>query len=74
MLVGLIESDQHVQRAKRTGVALDDYIKNAAKNIPLGRMGKPEEFASLATLLVSDNCGFVSGTAINVDGASSPVW
>ncbi len=74
MLVGLIESDQHVQRAKRTGVALDDYIKNAAKNIPLGRMGKPEEFASLACLLVSDNCGFVSGTAINVDGASSPVW
>jgi len=74
MLVGLIESDQHVQRAKRTGVALDAYIANAAKNIPLGRMGKPEEFASLACLLVSDNCGFVSGTAINVDGGASPVW
>ena len=74
MLVGLIESDQHVQRAKRTGVALDDYIKNASKNIPLGRMGKPEEFAALACLLVSDTCGFVSGTAINVDGAASPVW
>src|SRR5579871_5808869 len=73
MLVGLIESDQHVQRAKRTGVALDDYIKNASKNVPLGRMGKPEEFASLACLLVSDTCGFVSGTAINVDGAASPV-
>jgi NAD(P)-dependent dehydrogenase (short-subunit alcohol dehydrogenase family) len=74
MLVGLIESDQHVQRAKRTGVALDDYIKNASKNVPLGRMGKPEEFAALACLLVSDTCGFVSGTAINVDGAASPVW
>jgi NAD(P)-dependent dehydrogenase (short-subunit alcohol dehydrogenase family) len=74
MLVGLIESDQHVQRAKRTGVALDDYIKNASKNVPLGRMGQPEEFAALACLLVSDNCGFVSGTAINVDGAASPVW
>src|ERR1700757_3256790 len=44
LLVGIIESDQHVQRAKRTGVALDDYIKNHAKNIPLGRMGRPEEF------------------------------
>jgi 3-oxoacyl-[acyl-carrier protein] reductase len=73
MLVGLIESDQHVQRAKRTGVALDDYIKNAAKNIPLGRMGKPEEFAAMACLLVSDACGFVTGTAINVDGGASPV-
>jgi NAD(P)-dependent dehydrogenase (short-subunit alcohol dehydrogenase family) len=73
MLVGLIESDQHVQRAKRTGVALDDYIKNAGKNIPLGRMGKPEEFAALACLLASDTCGFVTGTAINVDGGASPV-
>jgi NAD(P)-dependent dehydrogenase (short-subunit alcohol dehydrogenase family) len=74
MLVGLIESDQHVQRAKRTGVALDDYVKNAAKGIPLGRMGKPEEFARLACLLASDATGFVTGTAINVDGGASPVW
>src|SRR6267143_632902 len=34
MLVGLIESDQHVQRAKRTGVALDDYMGRHAKTIP----------------------------------------
>src|SRR6516225_251076 len=54
MLVGLIESDQHVQRAKRTGVSYDDYIANAGKNIPVGRTGKPEEFARLACLLVSD--------------------
>jgi len=73
MLVGLIESDQHVQRAKRTGVAYDDYVKTAAKNVPLGRMGKPEEFANLACLLVSDSTGFVTGTAINVDGGASPV-
>jgi NAD(P)-dependent dehydrogenase (short-subunit alcohol dehydrogenase family) len=73
MLVGLIESDQHVQRAKRTGVAHEDYVKNLAKGIPLGRMGRAEEFASLACLLVSDSAGFVTGTAINVDGGSSPV-
>ena len=74
MLVGLIESDQHVQRAKRTGVSYDDYVKNAGKNIPVGRMGKAEEFARLACLLVSDANGFVAGTAINVDGGASPVW
>jgi 3-oxoacyl-[acyl-carrier protein] reductase len=73
MLVGLIESDQHVQRAKRTGVALPDYFANHAKNIPLGRMGKPEEFANLACFLVSDAGSYVTGTAINVDGGSSPV-
>ena len=74
LLVGLIESDQHVQRAKRTGVSYDDYVKNAGKNVPVGRMGKAEEFARLACLLVSDANGFVAGTAINVDGGASPVW
>src|SRR5713226_3172111 len=38
LLVGLIESDQHVQRAERTGVALKDYIERHSKEIPLGRM------------------------------------
>jgi 3-oxoacyl-[acyl-carrier protein] reductase len=72
MHVGLIESDQHVQRAARTNVALDDYWKNSAKGIPLGRFGKPEEFANLACFLASDAASYITGTAINVDGGSSP--
>ena len=73
MLVGLIEADQHVQRAARTGVAYEDYKSKTAKEIPLGRMGKPEEFANLACLLVSEEGGYLTGTAINVDGGRSPV-
>jgi NAD(P)-dependent dehydrogenase (short-subunit alcohol dehydrogenase family) len=73
LLVGLIEADQHVQRAARTGVAFEDYKIKQAKEIPLGRMGKPEEFANLACLLVSDAGGYITGTAINVDGGRSPV-
>ena len=73
MLVGLIEADQHVQRAARTGVAYEDYRNKAAKEIPVGRMGKPEEFANLACLLVSDAGSYITGTAINVDGGRSPV-
>jgi 3-oxoacyl-[acyl-carrier protein] reductase len=73
MLVGLIEADQHVQRAKRTNVPLDQYYKNAQKEIPLGRFGKPEEFANLACLLVSDAGAYITGTATNVDGGRSPV-
>jgi len=70
--VGLIESDQHVQRAARTGVALHDYLSDGAKGIPLGRFGKPEEFANLACFLASDAASYITGTAINVDGGSSP--
>ena len=73
MLVGLIEADQHVQRAKANNVPLDEYYRNARKEIPLGRLGKAEEFANLACLLVSEEGGYIAGTAINVDGGRSPV-
>ena len=73
MLVGFIESDQHVQRAKREGIALADYYARRAKDIPLGRIGRAEEFANLACFLASDAASYVTGTAINVDGGHSPV-
>jgi 3-oxoacyl-[acyl-carrier protein] reductase len=73
MLVGLIEADQHVQRAKQTNVPLDEYYKNAQKEIPLGRVGKAEEFANLACFLASDAGSYITGTATNVDGGRSPV-
>ena len=73
MLVGIIRADQHVQRAKRTNVMLDDYYKRHDKEIPLGRVGEAEEFANLACFLVSEQGGYITGTAINVDGGRSPV-
>ena len=73
MLVGFIESDQHVQRAKQEGIALADYYARRAKEIPLGRTGRAEEFANLACFLASDAASYVTGTAINVDGGHSPV-
>jgi NAD(P)-dependent dehydrogenase (short-subunit alcohol dehydrogenase family) len=73
LLVGLIASDQHVQTAKRTGVALEDYVAARAKTIPLGRIGRAEEFANIACFLASDAGSYITGTAINVDGGRSPV-
>ena len=73
MLVGFIEADQHVQRAKKMGVDLKDYIREREKAIPVGRIGKPEEFANLACFLVSDAASYITGTAINVDGGHSPI-
>lgn len=73
LLVGLIEADQHVQAAKRKGVELGDYIKGLEKDIPMGRIGKAEEFANMACFLASDAGSYVTGTAINIDGGRSPV-
>ena len=37
--------------------------------IPMGRLGRPEEVAELALFLASDRSAYVSGTAISIDGA-----
>jgi 3-oxoacyl-[acyl-carrier protein] reductase len=73
LLVGFIEADQHVQAAKRAGVELKDYVAVRAKEIPLGRIGRAEEFANIACFLASDAGSYITGTATNVDGGRSPV-
>ena len=73
MLVGFIEADQHVQSAKKANVPLAEYYKAREKEVPLGRVGKAEEFANLACFLASDASGYIAGTATNVDGGRSPV-
>ena len=40
---------------------------------PLGRMGRPEEIASLACFLASDESSYMTGTVIPVDGGTSAV-
>jgi 3-oxoacyl-[acyl-carrier protein] reductase len=73
LLVGFIEADQHVQSAKRAGIELKDYVAARAKEVPLGRIGRAEEFANLACFLASDAGSYITGTAVNVDGGRSPV-
>lgn len=74
--VGVIVSDQIVRRHRReaANVSLDEFIAQAGRGVPLGRMGRAEEFASVATFLASDAASYVTGCAINVDGGRSPVW
>ncbi|WP_275559393.1 SDR family oxidoreductase [Streptomyces sp. 5-6(2022)] len=75
MLVGQIVSDQIARRykAEDTNISFEDYVAKVGANIPVGRMGKAEEFAAMACFLCSDHAGFTAGTAINMDGGASPV-
>jgi 3-oxoacyl-[acyl-carrier protein] reductase len=72
LLVGFIEADQHVRAAEKTGIALEDYVNARTKDIPLGRIGRAEEFANIACFLASDAASYITGTGINVDGGRSP--
>jgi 3-oxoacyl-[acyl-carrier protein] reductase len=73
--VGVIVSDQIVRRHQREGanISLDEMIAQAGRGVPMGRMGRAEEFANVATFLASDAASYVTGCAINVDGGRSPV-
>lgn len=75
MLVGIIESDQWVRRhaSDKRNISWEEWKAEQGAPVPLGRIGKAEEFAAMALLLVSEQCGYVTGTAINVDGGRSPV-
>ena len=58
---------------ERPNVSFEQYVAEAGKGVPLGRMGRAEEFASVACFLASDGASYVTGCAINVDGGRSPV-
>ena len=64
---GTVMSPSLQDRLAATG----DYDKAEEAFIarqPMGRFGQPEEIAALAVYLASDESGFVTGQAINIDG------
>jgi len=46
----------------------DEYYAGFARNVPLGRLGRPEEIANLVTWLLSDEASFVTGSTYLIDG------
>lgn len=58
---GFIETDM------TSGINEEIKLK-ATENIPLKKMGKPEDVASLAVFLASDSAGYITGEVIKVDG------
>ncbi|HWI12867.1 MAG TPA: SDR family oxidoreductase, partial [Burkholderiales bacterium] len=54
--------------ARERGVSLAEAEKELVKDVPMGRVVKPQDVADLALFLASDRAGMISGCAINVDG------
>ena len=50
------------------GVDFDEYIRQSASAVPLGRMGDPAEFGATCAFLCSRQAGFITGQTIGVDG------
>jgi 3-oxoacyl-[acyl-carrier protein] reductase len=50
--------------------SFEEAMAQRTKDIPLGRIGKPEELAALVTFLASPLAGYITGTTIQVDGGA----
>ena len=55
--------------AEREGITPEEADRRVVAQIPLGRMGTPEEFAAVIAFLASPAASYVSGATIQVDGA-----
>lgn len=50
--------------------AFSELIRAQVKEIPLGRLGKPEEIAALTAFLASEDSGFITGQMIGANGGA----
>jgi 3-oxoacyl-[acyl-carrier protein] reductase len=55
-------------RAQQTGQSVAEVARQAEAAIPLGRSGRPEEFANVVTFLCSERASYLTGTVIQIDG------
>jgi len=54
--------------AERSGGSAKDTFAKWEKEIPMGRLGEPREFAALAAFLASERASYITGSSIAVDG------
>jgi 3-oxoacyl-[acyl-carrier protein] reductase len=54
--------------AERENTTPEEIVKRWESTIPMGRLGTPEEFAALVTFLASNQSGYITGAAIQIDG------
>ena len=65
---GFIETEMTRATAQRLGMDFEEFKRGALQHIPVNRAGQPEDIAHLASFLVSEGAGFVSGQVIYAAG------
>jgi meso-butanediol dehydrogenase / (S,S)-butanediol dehydrogenase / diacetyl reductase len=69
---GFVETDMWEKVAKEQGALLgmsaEEFTRQRAASVPLGRMEKPEDVANVIGFLCSDKSAYMTGQALNVTG------
>ncbi len=56
------------QRAEQEGISTEQVIGQWENNIPMKRLGRPEELGSLVAFLASNQAAYITGVSIPIDG------
>src|SRR6266853_1301706 len=65
--------DTPIMESLQQGEALTKMKKEMENNVPLGRLGDPDEIARAVSFLASDEASYVSGTELYVDGGVAQI-
>lgn len=72
VMPGFIQTDRINQLAAitagKTGQTVDSVVADLGKPVPVGRVGRPEEFGAVVAFLASERASYLNGVSIPVDG------
>ena len=75
VLAGPVDTNRlaslYEEEAQAHGHPIGETMKRVVKDIPIGRLGKPEEIGDLIVFLTSDRAGYITGASIPIDGGSA---
>jgi 3-oxoacyl-[acyl-carrier protein] reductase len=54
--------------AEKQGISASEFRGKWEKEIPMGRLGEPREFAAVVAFLASERASYITGTSVQVDG------
>jgi NAD(P)-dependent dehydrogenase (short-subunit alcohol dehydrogenase family) len=58
--------------AKLEQITVEEALSRATRNVPLGRLARPEEIANVVLFLASPCASYVTGAIVTMDGAATP--
>ena len=62
------------QTSERNGISVDEARQQWTEEVPLRRLGRPEDVAAFVAYLSSPVCGYTTGAVIPVDGGKSRAY
>ncbi|MNF86389.1 Gluconate 5-dehydrogenase [compost metagenome] len=71
---GVVPTEGYRTEQGMTEQQVNDYVERATQEIPVGRVGSPEDMGNAVVFLASDASSFISGIELTVDGGQTMVY